>query len=153
MRLRLSMRRMMIVTATLSVSLCMFIGIGNLVIYFNVAFYERNYRAEATVWEGKKESGLAESARQRADNQAMQKQQAVSGVMAPLALLGLGGIFAGILLVVRAKYGPFSSNRPASLNSLVAMCFAGTKIVFYGFIIAAIACVAVLLWVFFGWAD
>ena len=57
--MRFTVRRMMFMIATLAMSWCMLVGIGNLLVYVYHARLEREFRDGAAVWEAK-EAGHAE---------------------------------------------------------------------------------------------
>ena len=149
-RVRFTVRRMMVVIATLAVSWPMFVGIGHLTIYRANLQSEAIYREAAATLQVERKDDLAADWRRRAEETAQMNRETWSHVVTLSVLVGLGIILGGLGLMLRTRYGSVSSARPVPVNAVAAVCSAGMKIVFAGLILGGIAYVGLLLLVLAG---
>ncbi len=144
-RVRFTVRGMMVVTATLAISVCMFLGVANLIAYVGHAGLERDRRKDAAIWEAKGEPGRASESRESADLQARLKQGCLSRGATTLALLGLGIGLQCFVLAVRATYGAESLDRSGLVKALAEASSVGTKVLLVALVLAGVAYVVCML--------
>ena len=102
-RVRVTVRRIMRVTATVAVTWSMFLGIGHLTIYRANVEGERAYMEEALVWETRQQSDKAADCRRQAEQWARRNAESLVYIITTLSLTALGIVTRGLSLAVNAR--------------------------------------------------
>jgi hypothetical protein len=146
---RLTVRRMMSITATLAVSWAFFFGIAHLLVYRQHLAAEQYFRETAAALEAKND-GRAADWREMAEDLARRNQDSWSKVATLLGLVAAGSLSAGLGLVLRTRSQPVNSPRSETMHTLVSACTTAMKILVVGLVLAGIACIGFLLLVMSG---
>src|ERR1700758_2647231 len=104
-RLQLTVKRMMVVVATLAVSWSAFVGIAHLAIYPRNVHFERTLREQALVWEAKHEAEKAAGLRQMAEECGRRNAESLAYIITALGLVGLGTATGALGLAFKGHYG------------------------------------------------
>jgi hypothetical protein len=144
-RVRFTVRRMMVITATLAVSWALFFGIAHLLVYRQNLKNEQYYREGAAILEAKKSDVLAAEWRKFAEDAARMNHDSWSKVVTLVGLVGAGVISTGLGLVLRKRSKSVSSPRAEPVNILVSACSTVTKILMVALVLAAISYVGFML--------
>jgi hypothetical protein len=147
-RVRFTVRRMMVATATLAVVCGTLNGAPAYNFYTFYASSEQRFREDAVIWEEKNQSARAEESRRLAEDQGEQKRSYLPGATTIPTLIVLGIVLGGVGLSITVLQRAGLSGRPRWLESLRATCWTGAKIVALGLSIGAILCFVLSVIVF-----
>jgi hypothetical protein len=153
LRVRFTVRGMMVVVATLAVTWALFFGIAHLTVYRDHLEYERHARQAAATLEAQKSDALAAEWRTRAEEAARLTRENGNWVATLLGLVGLGVASAGLGIVLRRRPEPASSARSRAMESIVAACSTVAKVVLVASILAGILYAGLFVLVVLTWDD
>jgi hypothetical protein len=147
-RVRFTVRRMMVVIATLAVSWCILEGIGHLSIYPANTSGERNDRETAAALEKKNDVIRAAEYRRSAEEIGRRNQDSWSHILTALSLIGLGLISKGLDLTIRHRYGTRIPDQNGKAKAFAAACSTVATVMLAGLVIGGIGYLAAMAYVF-----
>jgi hypothetical protein len=146
-RVRVTVRRMMVVSATLAVSWSMCLGIGHLTIYRANVEGERAYMESARACETRHEMLEAVDWRRMAEDLARRNAESRSYIVTALSLTVLAILAGGLSLAVKTVYHSRNLVRRSLVDTCVGACLTLSKICLVGLALGCFGYLAVGLMV------
>jgi hypothetical protein len=142
LRLRLTVRKIMVAIATIAVAWSMCLGIGHMTIYRANVRGEIAYREAALLGEARHDAAEAAERRQQADELANRNAESLAYILTTFSLIALAivlGAIAGIGLWAQALYRKRDRVEPPWIGILARACSVLGVIVLFGFGLGCIA--------------
>jgi hypothetical protein len=146
-RLRFTVRRMMVVTATLAASWSMCLGIGHLTIYRANVQGERADMEEALMWETRQESAKAADCRRKAAEWARRNVESFLYIITALSLTALGIVTRGLSLAFKARSKTENLVHRPLMDACVGVCLTLSKICLVGLALGCYGYLVAMLFV------